>query len=146
MNKSSAFFFLFIIINLVTLLSCSNNHNKKGVEAAMKLYDHFIQKMDADSIAWLYTPDGNLGDIARGRDSIRKFLASFKNVRVISQSSATSFLELIGDSSIQKGTYQQTVIVSEKDTVKVKGEFTANWLWIPSDGWHIRRMTTKSLN
>lgn len=137
-------FFLLTIITSTGLFSCSHNHNKNEIETAMRLYDHLILKMDADSIAWLYTPDGNLGDIAQGRDSIRKFLSTFKNVRVLSQSSETSSIEITGDSSVQKGRYRQVVLVPGKDTIRVKGEFTANWLWNASDGWHIKHMATKS--
>lgn len=32
------------------------------MELAMNQYDHLIKNMDADSIALLYTPDGDLGD------------------------------------------------------------------------------------
>jgi len=39
---------------------------------------HYLQKTDADSIAYMFTPDGELGNVAKGRDSIRHFLSSFK--------------------------------------------------------------------
>ena len=126
--------------------NCKHEHSKTEIETAMQQYDHLIQKMDADSIALLFTPDGNLGDIAKGQDSIRKFLASFKNVKVISTKSITKTIELSGDSSIQKGTYQQVDIIDGKDTVRVKGEFTAKWLWTDQKAWRIKKMTTKSLN
>lgn len=112
----------------------------------MKHYDHLIKNMDADSIALLYTPNGNLGDIVHGRDSIRKFLLSFQNMHVISQSSTTSFIEVEGDTATQKGTYRQTVYIPGKDTIHVKGAYTANWLWMPPGEWHIKRMITKPLN
>ena len=136
-------YFLFIIILLV---SCSTGrHNKKGVELAMKQYDHLILKLDADSIALLYAPDGDLGNIAHGRDSIRNFLLTFKNLKVLSQTSNTEFIKVSGDSSFQKGTYHQTVVVAAKDTVHVKGEYTARWIWISQSGWHIKRMETKPI-
>lgn len=109
----------------------------------MQRYDRFIQQMAVDSIASLYTVDGDLGGIAHGRDSIRRFLNTFKNVRVLAQSSVTSSIDINGDRSIQKGTYRQTALVATNDTVRVKGEFIANWQWIPSVGWRIKRMTTK---
>jgi ketosteroid isomerase-like protein len=135
-----------LYVLFVTLVSCSHIHSRDGVERAMQQYDHLIKEMDADSIALLYTPDGDLGDVAHGRDSIRKFLSSFKNVKVLSQSSTTTFLEVHGDSFFQKGTYKQVVLMEGKDTVRVKGEYNATWLWIPNDGWHIKHMTTKPTN
>lgn len=94
--------FFFSAILIIMAACNSKNHSKESVELAMKEYDHLIKNMNADSIALLYTPDGDLGDIAHGRDSIRKFLLSFENVRVVSQSSTTTFLEINGDSSLQK--------------------------------------------
>jgi hypothetical protein len=108
----------------------------------MKYYDHLIQKLNADSIALLYTPNGKLGDVATGRDSIRKFLSSFKNVQVLSQKSITTSIIMYNDSATQKGTYIQTDILSGKDTIVVKGEYTAHWLWIKREGWHINHMET----
>ena len=110
---------------------------------AMKQYDHLILKLDADSIALLYTPDGDLGAIAHGRDSIRKFLLTFKNIKVLSQASTTDTIKIYGDTSLQKGMYYQSALVNNKDTVAVKGEYTATWLWMHKGGWHIRRMEVK---
>ncbi len=131
---------------LLLIFSCdSPDHSKSGVESAMNYYDHLIQKLDADSIALLYTPDGNLGDMVIGRDSIRSFLSSFKNVQVLSQKSTTQSIQIVKDTAIQKGTYVQTDVMSGKDTVVVKGEFIAHWLWLPPNGWHIKKMETKPI-
>ena len=147
MSLTSKSFLVFIVISFIFLLSCNGTkHSRSGVESAMKYYDHLILKLDADSISLLYTPDGNLGSIAIGRDSIKKFLSSFKNVRVLSQSSTMGYIDIVRDTAIQKGTYTQTDIVSDKDTVRVKGEYSARWQWIPKQGWHIKQMTTKSAN
>lgn len=135
-----------VSISMFLFIACNNDHNKKGVDAAMQQYNHLIKKMDADSIALLYTPDGDLGGIAHGRDSIKKFLSSFKNVTVLSQSSTTKSIYIHGDTSVQKGTYQQVALMPANDTVKVKGEYTATWQWIAHDGWHIKRMYTKPTN
>lgn len=136
----------FYLTIMTLLISCvTSKKNEKGVELAMKQYDHLILKLDADSIALLYAPDGDLGNIAHGRDSIRNFLLTFKNLKVLSQTSNTTFLKFSGDTALQKGTYQQTVVVAAKDTVNVKGEYTATWIWIPKSGWHIKHMETKPI-
>ena len=142
-NSRHSFFILTLI--LCPLFSCNENmNNKKGVEAAMQQYDHLIQKMDMDSIALLYTVDGDMGTMAHGRDSIKKILSAFANYKVLSQSSVTTSIELKADSALQLGNYQQTVIVPAKDTVTVKGSYEATWLWDDKTGWHIKRMETKS--
>lgn len=113
-------------------------HTKQEVEDAAKYYDHLILNSDADSIALLYTPDGNLGDIAIGRDSIRNFLSSFKNVKVLEQSSISKSIVVSKDTAIQKGSFEQMVIMNGKDTVRAKGNFTATWQWM-DNGWHIKK-------
>ena len=136
-----------LLFSSLLILSCNTPmHTRSAVESAMKHYDHLIRKLDADSIALLYTPDGMLGEMARGRDSIRKFLSSFKNVQVLSQVSTTNLIEIIHDTAIQKGNYSQTDVISNKDTVRVKGEFTARWILMGKQGWHIKRMDTKPSN
>jgi len=139
--------FLFTGVIILFLLSCNKKqHTKEEIESAMKLYDHLIQKVDGDSIALLYTPDGDLGTMAHGRDSIRKFLASFKNVRVLVQSSVTDSIEINADTAIQKGSYHQIALINEKDTANVKGSYKAKWVWIDKEGWRIKKMETKSAN
>jgi SnoaL-like domain len=120
--------------------SCTSEHNEKSVGEAMELYDHLIQKMDTDSIALLYTPDGDLGGIALGRDSIAKFLATFKNFKVLSQSSTSKTVVINHDTAVQTGSYLQTVITPSHDTVHVKGDYVTTWQWM--NGWHIKRMRT----
>lgn len=135
------FFYAFLLFDSCT----TSNHNKQGVEAAMKYYDHLILTSDADSISLLYTPDGNLGDIAVGRDSIRKFLSSFKNIKVLSQSSVSASIQINADTAIQKGTYQQSDLIAGKDTVYVKGKFFATWQWMQDKTWHIKKMITQPI-
>lgn len=134
------------IIGLLLFIACnSSDHNTKGVEEAMKHLDELTLKVDGDSIALLYTPDGKLGNVAQGRDSIRKFLATFKNVRVLSQSSTTKSIEMNKDTAVQKGEYHQSDIINGKDTVHVKGEFTATWVWMKNQ-WLIKEMQTKPID
>lgn len=131
-----------LLISTVIFWCNAQNKNNAGVELAMKNYDRLILGMNADSIAMIYTPDGELGTIAKGRDSIRIFLSSFKNFRVLSQSSETNRISIDHDSAYQTGTYRQTVIIPSKDTVSVKGNFTAFWIWMKGSGWLIRNMKT----
>ncbi|HCL82940.1 MAG TPA: hypothetical protein DIC22_03140 [Chitinophagaceae bacterium] len=136
---------IFISLTVFTVCySCSaQNKSKKGVEQAMKKYDLLILSMNTDSIARLYTPDGELGNMARGRDSIRNFLNGFKNFKVLSQVSETKIISIEQDTAILTGTYKQTVIVPVNDTVMAKGLFTVKWIWLKQDGWHIQRMDTQ---
>src|SRR5947209_9184873 len=112
--------FSFFIIALVftALFSCSTKiHNKDEVDMAMKKYDRLIQEMNTDSIALLYTEDGDLGNLVHGRDSIRKFLNSFQGFKVLSQSSTTESINISVDTALQKGTYHQVAVTPKNDTL-----------------------------
>ncbi len=135
------FFILFFISTI--FFSCnSTKQTEKGLETAMNQYNHYIQKMETDSIALLFTADGNLGNVALGRDSIRNFLSKFKNYKVLSQTSTTKSININHDSSVQEGIYYQTTIIPQNDTVKVSGTYRATWIHSKS-GWHLKRMLTK---
>jgi hypothetical protein len=123
------------------IFSCKAPDRKKEIESALKTYDRLILKMDADSIAMLYTVDGDLGDIAHGRDSIRRFLATFTNVRVLSVSSISQKIVFNKDTAIQSGRFNQIAVINNKDTVKPKGTFETNWVWLRGEGWKIKKNT-----
>ena len=142
MNCKAILFLPFFVLMIKTAAA---QHDKAGVEMRMKYYDHLIQKLDADSIALLYTPDGQLGEMARGRDSIKQFLSSFKNVQVLSQQSISESININGDSALQRGFYTQKDVVNNKDTITVKGSYTTHWQWKEKEGWLIRKMETQPI-
>ncbi len=115
------------------------------MQESITQYQRLIQKLDADSIALLYTPNGRMGEMATGRDSIRAFLSSFQNIQVLSQLSTSDSLTLNKSMALQKGIYVQTDVISHRDTITVKGEYTARWQWM-DDSWHIEQMETKPLD
>ena len=145
MKKATLSLIILVSLAACGVISCgSHQHNKQELETAMHEYDRLIQKMDADSIALLYAADGDLGGIALGRDSIRHFLASFKNVKVLSVTSTTDTLTLQNDTAFQSGRYRQSGVINGKDTFHVKGSYHARWIWVDGEGWRIKKMSTTS--
>jgi ketosteroid isomerase-like protein len=136
-----------LLLISLSLAACrARQHSKPEIEAAMNLYDRLLQKMDGDSIALLYTVDGDLGTMAHGRDSIRAFLATFKNVRVLAVTSSTDTLEINRDTAYQIGVYSQDALINGRDTVHLKGIYHAKWIWNQEEGWRLKTMLTKSIN
>ncbi|MEO7210332.1 MAG: nuclear transport factor 2 family protein [Chitinophagaceae bacterium] len=130
---------------LSTIISCSTtSHNISGVEKAMHTYNEKIKSMDVEAISLIFTPDGHLGEMATGRDSIKAFLSSFKNVQVLTQNSTTDSIKIIKDTAIQTGTYMQSDIINRKDTLHVSGTFTARWEWVKGSGWLLEKMNTEA--
>ena len=128
-----------ILIGLTFLISCSPDRTKE-IEKAMKTYDNLVLTMDADAISDTYTVDGKLDDIV-GRDSIRKFLKTFVDVKVLDYQSQTKSITFDGNTATQEGDYRQKVVVKE-DTLNLKGKYLTTWT--KAEGkWHIHVMTTR---
>lgn len=136
--------FLFLIISTSAFSACKPAHTNNEIESAMRIYDYFLQKVDADSIASLFTMDGDLGKQAHGRAAIKNFLSQYKDIKVLSQKSTTLSIEIVGDSATQKGTYKQSdILPSGKDTLRVSGSFTTDWIWNQQTGWLIKSIEAK---
>lgn len=133
------------LITAMILGSCNDAHSDSEIEAAMNKYNSYILSMNADSISNMFTPDGKLGEMAQGRDSIKRFLSSFVNSKVLSQRSQTTSIELKKDSATQKGMYFQTAVLNGKDTFHVKGNYTVNWKWLSREGWKIKKIVTSPI-
>lgn len=145
MAKRSLVLVSCLLASLFGMFSCKARHDPSDIVAGMHHYDRLIEKMNVDSIALLYTRDGQLGEAAKGRDSIRNFLKAFSGYTVLSNQSISDAIKLNGDSAMQAGTYTQLTILPSKDTTHIKGQFEARWVWLPGEGWKIARMTTKAV-
>jgi hypothetical protein len=142
--RISSWFAGILCLTIIFFTACRpKGHSTESVEQAMQKYDRYILRMDVDSISLLYAPDGELGKMAKGRDSIRRFLGNFKKYKVLSQISKTNLININRDTALQTGLYTQKVIAPVNDTVTVKGLFSAKWIWMDSTGWHIQRMETQ---
>lgn len=131
-------------------LSCQQKSRDKQAEvmSIMKQYERYVLEMQMDSLVSLFSADGETGQegtkLIQGKDSIRSFLASFTNVKVLEHSNPIDYVAFEKDTGIVTGRYSQTALINEHDTVHVKGKFTAKLL-PAGKSWLIRRMTTRSL-
>ena len=135
------------------LLACHKPMSNSDLKSAMQTYDRLILKTDADSIALLYTIDGDLGNAVHGRDSIRNFLNRFKEYKVLEQVSKIDSISIAGDTGRISGTFHQRTIIPiydslntrhVQDTISVNGTFHSVWINIPEYGWEIRKFETNT--
>ena len=126
----------------------SCQHSTATPQSTIEKYERLVLEMKPDSISNLFTTDAEIGHEnqrpVKGRDSIDALLRSFKNIRVIENRDEISSVSVRGDSATVSGTYKQAVIVSEKDTVRVAGSFTAEMLRNKNKTWLIWKMRTRS--
>src|ERR1043166_5321298 len=89
-----------VFFSLVIICSCKNSNDKK-VENAMRHYDDLILRADAQGIAEMYMPDGEMvlpgRAPIRGRDSIEQFFSAFKDMKAERQKRTTDSIRRFGD-------------------------------------------------
>jgi len=135
MNSTTKSWILLTVFACAILFSCNKKHTKAEIEAAMTRYDEVYQRGDADSIALLFTPNGDLSDMAHGRTWIRRIFYGSKKYRKFVQHSTSESIDIHGDSAIQKGSYYQEMIIMPEDSFRVNGTYTARWIWGKQSGW-----------
>lgn len=116
------------------------------IQEILSRYDDFILHTNPDSIATLYAPDGNLGDMAIGRDSIRKFLLKFSGIKVLSVHTQSKSLNIEDKIAYQTGEYYQKAILPKGDTIQVKGRIDIQWIQLKPGFWYIQKMKTLPFN
>jgi hypothetical protein len=114
----------------------------------IKKYERYVREMRADSVVQLFTSDAEIGhegqSSIKGRDSIYRLLVSLTNVKVIRNRDSVSNVFIKDDSAVVNGNYNQTVVISGKDTVSVAGLFISNMILDQNKGWLIWKMHTRS--
>ena len=118
--------------------------DKAQVERALSVYNARVLAMAHDSIAALYTVDGEMGGAGqpptRGREAIRSRLASFSGYHVLGNRMVADSTRVTADTARQWGSYWQRVRVPAGDTVEVSGTFAATWQRTGKGAWQLRRM------
>jgi uncharacterized protein (TIGR02246 family) len=118
------------------------------IRQALQAYDAAVLAMNADAIAALYLPEGEMwdqGKLARkGPDAIRTFLKSFEGqVRVESQRTAIDRIRWQGVRAIVETTYQQGArVLSTQALVDAHGHIRFEWMKDGAGAWRIARAET----
>jgi len=136
-----------------SVIGCSSHAGVDAVattvalDAATARYSGFVLAMAGDSIAAMYTPDGEMLGTGmhaiQSPDSIRHFLGAFTNVKVDSETMVRDAITVGDTESIVWGRYAQTATVNGQPPVHVSGRFVTQWVRRPGESWRIRRMLTQ---
>jgi len=117
--------------------------------AMMDQYAQATLKMDAQTIAAFYLPDGGAYDNGRlqaqGPDAIFNFLNSFTGVVQVDQYQTTiTSAQVNGNHVTLTGTYQQSyTMLANKQTGSASGQFTVEWVRQADGKWLIQKMQTQ---
>ncbi|HSE67909.1 MAG TPA: hypothetical protein VLB12_13060, partial [Gemmatimonadales bacterium] len=106
--------------------------SEKAVVAAMEHYTALIKQVASDSIAAMYSEDGELLEAGMaplvGPKAIKEFLAQFDGKVVVdSASTASDDVEVFGATAYQWGSFSQVARVQDQPPAKFGGRYVARW-------------------
>ncbi|HEY7027744.1 MAG TPA: nuclear transport factor 2 family protein [Gemmatimonadales bacterium] len=118
---------------------------RQEVVAAMDHYTALIKLVASDSIAAMYTEDGELLEAGMaplvGPKAIREFLAQFDGKVVVdSASTASDDVEVFGTTAYQWGSFSQVARVQDQPPAKFGGRYVARWRRTPEGQWKLTRL------
>jgi uncharacterized protein (TIGR02246 family) len=142
------------ILSAIVLLACSCAPHAKApdrkvdvnaeLRRATQHYAELVRKMDHSGIADLFTNDGVLKTSGQkpvqGRQEIEKYLSSFSQYQVQSESMMVKTVNGNSSSGHVTGEYVQTVRVPAGSVVQAQGSFSADWVRGEDDVWRLRRL------
>ena len=113
------------------------------VRRATQRYADLVAKMDNVGIAAMFTDDGALvngGKTIRGPKEIEKFLDTFKQYQVQSETIAVRTVTGKTNWAHVLGHYEQTVRLPDGNVVSANGGYAADWALGADDVWRMRRL------
>jgi ketosteroid isomerase-like protein len=139
----------YLILALV-LSACSTKPDtradKTAVEAGLYRYSQLLLSMDSTGIAGMFAPDGEVVNPSQpavhGRDAIQKFIASFSDFHVLTNSDTPTSTLIDGNTAEQIGVYEQSVRSPQGHLFKVSGRLEIEWVKSPSGVWQIMQLAT----
>ena len=141
---------LILAFSALLLAGCATKKDTKAdqarVQARLQQYAGLLLKMDAAGIAAMFTPDGAMVNpsqpAVRGRQAIQKYLQSFSDYKVLSNSDEATSLLVDGDAAEQIGTYHESVRSPQGRLFEVSGRLEVNWARDASGEWYIAELGT----
>jgi ketosteroid isomerase-like protein len=139
-----------ILACLLVLSGCATKVDtrvdKAKVEAALQQYSQLLLSMDSAGIAAMFAPDGEVTNPrqppVKGRAEIQKFIASFSDFHVLSNTDISTSTLIDGNTAEQLGTYEQSVRSPQGHLFKVSGRLEIEWVKDESGNWQIMQLET----
>jgi ketosteroid isomerase-like protein len=120
--------------------------DKAKVEAGLQQYSRLLLSMDSTGIAAMFAPDGEVTNPSqppvKGRAEIQKFIASFADFHVLSNTDIATSTLIDGNTAEQLGTYEQSVRSPQGHLFKGSGRLEIEWVKDEAGDWQIMQLET----
>jgi uncharacterized protein (TIGR02246 family) len=122
--------------------------DESQVTASLARYRNLILELQADRVADMFADDGELSHNGEksyiGPRQISAFLKSFSGYKILKYELVAVSTAVEGENATQNGTYTQTVVAPEGNTIMAAGSFETAWRHQPDGRWLIKKMRTTS--
>jgi hypothetical protein len=117
----------------------TGNHKKSELDDGIAKYDRLLLRGNIDSLLSLFTADVQYGDDPGEGDLRGRFEYVTTAHKILYCHSSSDTVTIDGNTSIQKGTFEETVIHPGNHKVNFTINYTAQWVWFADKGWLIRK-------
>lgn len=125
MNRHRAAVTLVLLASACTVgrTSSGDPAASRAVAAAMEHYTALIKAVASDSIAAMYTEDGDDGKVV-----------------VDSASTVSNYVEVFGTTAYQWGSFSHVARLQDQPPAKFGGRYVARWRRTPEGQWKLTRL------
>ena len=120
------------------------------VRADMNRYNQYFSQMNADEMASLFAPGGEVYDTgllqASGPDAIRSYLSqTFSAAHIDSLTATVDFVFINGNVAAVFGTYNEKTTGATGQSGETKLRYVAEWIYQSNGQWLLNRVSTVKL-
>ena len=157
LNKKSKFLFLSLVIGAMAALTACSTASKvtatptpdysPDVRADMEKYNQCFSQMNADCIASLFAPQGQIFDTgiiqAGSPAAIRSYMnQTFSAAHVDSLASTIDTITINGGVGVVLGTYDEKTTDAKGQSSEAKLQYVAEWICQSNGQWLLNRLST----
>ena len=155
-TRTKFLFLVFIAIIMIALTACKSTSKvtatptpdrSPAVRADMEKYNQCLSQMNADCIASLFAPEGQIfytGLIRAGSPAaIRSYMnQTFSAAHIDSLNATVDSVVVNGDVGVVLGTYNEKTTDATGQSSEVKLQYVAEWIRQSNGQWLLNRLST----
>ena len=155
-TKTKSLCLFFMAVMMIALTACSTASKvaatptpdgSADVRADMEKYNQCLSQMNADCIASLFAPEGQIFDTglirAGSPDAIRSYMnQSFSVAHIDSINATIDSVVINGDVAVALGTYDEKTTDTTGQNSEAKLQYVAEWIQQANGQWLLNRVST----
>jgi len=156
-NKKSKFLFLSLMFGIMAALTACSTSSKvvvtptpdesSNVRADMEKYNQCFSQMNADCIASLFAPQGQIFDTgiiqAGSPAAVRSYMnQTFSAAPIDSLNATMDTITINGSVGVVLGTYDEKTTDTTGQSSEARLQYVAEWIYQSNGQWLLNRLST----